>query len=68
MMSRLRSFLMEDLKEIDHSFQNIREAIDCKINYEDHTLLAKDIERLERFIIYWSNHAKNIGEVNDENL
>jgi len=61
-MSRLRSFLIEDLKEIAQSFQNIREAINCKINYEDHTLLAKDIERLETFIIYWSNHAKNIKE------
>jgi len=57
---------MQDLKEIDHSFQNIREAINCKIYYEEQTLLAKDIERLERFIIYWSNHAKNIGELNDE--
>jgi len=65
-MSRLRSFLMQDLKEIDHSFHNIREAINCKIYYQKHTLLAKDIERLERFIIYWSNHAKNIGEANDE--
>ena len=65
-MSRLRNFLMEDLKEIDHSFQNIREAIDCNIYYEKHTLFAKDIERLERFIIYWSNHAKNIGEENDD--
>tara|TARA_R100001510_G_C7462696_1_gene82508 strand:- start:303 stop:497 length:195 start_codon:yes stop_codon:yes gene_type:complete len=62
MVSRLRSFLIEDLKEIDHSFQNVREAINCKIYYEQNTLLAKDIERLERFIIYWSNHAKNIGK------
>ena len=65
-MSRLRSFLMEDLKEIDHSFQNIREAIDCKINQQEDTILAKHIERLERFIIYWTIHSKNLEEKKDE--
>ena len=59
-MSRLVNFLQEDLKEIDHSFQNIREAINCKINYQDDSMLAKDIERLETFIIYWQQHAKSL--------
>ena len=59
-MNRLVNFLQDDLKEIDHSLQNIREAINCKINYQEESMLAKDIERLETFICYWSNHAKNL--------
>jgi hypothetical protein len=59
-MNRLVNFLQEDLKEISHSFQNITETINCTINVEDESMLAKDIERLETFIMYWSQHAKNI--------
>ena len=59
-MNRLVNFLQDDLQKINHSFENIREAINCKINYEDESMLAKDIEVLETFIIYWSHHAKNI--------
>tara|TARA_R100000734_G_scaffold1764_1_gene1904 strand:+ start:309 stop:509 length:201 start_codon:yes stop_codon:yes gene_type:complete len=65
-MNRLINFLQDDLKEIDHSFQNIREAINCKINYQEESTLAKDIERLETFIIYWSNHAKSFKESDNE--
>ena len=65
-MNRLINFLEDDLKEIDHSFQNIREAIDCKINYQEESILAKDIERLETFIIYWSHHAKSLKESDNE--
>ena len=64
-MNRLVNFLQDDLKEIDDSFQNIREAINCKINYQEESILAKDIERLENFIIYWSNHAKSLKEYDD---
>ncbi len=61
-MSRLKNFLIDDLKEIDQSFQNIREAIDCKINYQDDSILSKDIETLERFISYWRQHSQNLEE------
>ena len=61
-MSRLKNFLIDDLKEIDQSFQNIREAIDCKINYQDDSILSKDIETLERFISYWRQHGQNLEE------
>ena len=61
-MSRLVNFLQDDLKEINHSFQNIREAIDCKINYQEESMLAKDIERLETFLSYWQQHAKSLEE------
>ena len=64
-MNRLVNFLQDDLERINHSFENIREAINCKINYEDESLLAKDIETLETFIIYWSQHAKNIQKEED---
>lgn len=61
-MNRLVNFLQDDLKEIDHSFQNIREVIDCKINYrcQEESMLAKDIERLETFISYWKQHSKSL--------
>ena len=59
-MNRLVNFLQDDLEKINHSFENIREAINCKINYEDEPMLAKDIETLETFIIYWQQHAKSL--------
>ena len=64
-MNRLVNFLQDDLQKINHSFENIREAINSKINYEDESMLAKDIETLETFIIYWSQHSKNILKEED---
>ena len=64
-MNRLVNFLQDDLQKINHSFENIREAINCKINYEDESMLAIDIETLETFIIYWSQHSKNILKEED---
>lgn len=59
-MNRLVKFLQDDLEEISHSFRNITEAINCKIDYEYDSMLAKDMENVENFIIYWSQHAKNL--------
>ena len=59
-MSRLVGFLQNDLKEIDKSFESIRDVLDYKINYEENSILAKDIERIERFIIYWGHQAKDL--------
>lgn len=65
-MSRLLGFLQDDLKEIDKSFESIRDVIDYKINYEENLIgtehhgLAKDIQRIESFIIYWGHHAKHL--------
>ena len=59
-MSRLSNFLQSDLKEVETSFESIKEIIDYKINYEPNSLIEKDLERLERFIIYWGHHAKKL--------
>lgn len=59
-MSRLINFLQSDLKEIETSFESIKDVIDNKINCEENSILAKDIERVERFIIYWGYHAEDL--------
>jgi hypothetical protein len=59
-MSRLINFLQSDLKEIETSFESIKDVIDYKINYEENSILAKDLERIESFIIYWGHHAKDL--------
>ena len=59
-MSRLSKFLQDDLKEVEASFESIKDIIDYKINYESNSILEKDLESIESFIIYWGHHAKNL--------
>ena len=59
-MSTLINFLQDDLKEVESSFESIKDIIDYKINYEENSILEKDLKRIERFIIYWGHHAKNL--------
>ena len=61
-MDRLVGFLQSDLKEIDESFEHIREMIDCRLHYEDSKDIEKHIERLEQFIIYWQQHSNKLKE------
>jgi len=61
-MSRLLGFLQDDLKEIDESFEHIKEMIDNKVYYEDSKNIYKHIERLEEFISYWQQHSNKLGE------
>ena len=56
-MDRLVGFLQSDLKEIDESFEHIREMIDYRLHYEDSKDIEKHIERLEQFISYWQQHS-----------
>ena len=65
-MSRLVGFLQDDLKEIEKSFESIRDVVDYKINYEENSILAKDIERLEQFISYWQRHSNKLKEQDNE--
>ena len=65
-MSRLVGFLQDDLKEIEKSFESIRDVVDYKINYEENSILAKDIERLEQFISYWQQHSNKLKEQGNE--
>jgi len=59
-MSRLLGFLQDDLKEIDESFEHIKEMVDCKLHYEDSKNIEKHIERLEEFISYWQQHSNKL--------
>jgi hypothetical protein len=59
-MNRLSNFLQSDLKKVETSFESIKDIIDYKINYESNSILEKDLERIESFIIYWGHHAKKL--------
>ena len=61
-MSRLIGFLQEDLKEIEESFEHIKEMIDYRLHYEDSKNIEKHIERLEQFISYWQQHSNKLKE------
>ena len=61
-MSRLVGFLQDDLKEIDESFENIKEMIDYRLHYEDSKNIEKHIEKLEQFISYWQQHSNKLKE------
>jgi hypothetical protein len=59
-MSRLVSFLKEDLREIDESFENVKEVIENKIYYENRGDLENHIERIDWFISYWKQHSNSL--------
>ena len=65
-MSRLVGFLQDDLKEIDESFENIKEMIDYRLHYEDSKNIEKHIEKLEQFISYWQQHSNKLKELDNE--
>ena len=62
-MNRLIGFLQDDLKEIDESFENVKQSLEYKIHYEDRGDLENHIERIDRFISYWQQHAESLREV-----
>ena len=64
--SRLKGFLIQDLKEIDESFESVKESIENKIYYENRGDLENHIERIDRFISYWRQHSKSLVEADDE--
>ena len=64
--SILKSFLMQDLKEIDESFESVKESIENKIYYENRGDLENHIERIDRFISYWQQHAESLEEVSSD--
>ena len=66
MSNRLVGFLQDDLKEIDNSFENIKEVIENKIYYENRGDVENHIERIDQFISYWQQHSKSFKENEDE--
>jgi hypothetical protein len=59
-------FLQDDLKEIDNSFENIKNLIENKIYYENRGDVENHIERIDQFISYWQQHSKSLKETEDE--
>ena len=64
-MSRLVSFLQDDLKEIDESVEKIKDMIYYRLHYEDSESIEKHIEKLEQFISYWQQHSNKLQEVQE---
>ena len=68
MSNRLVGFLQDDLKEIDNSFENIKNLIENKIYYKNRGDVENHIERIDQFISYWQQHSKSLKETQDENI
>jgi len=66
MSNRLVGFLQDDLKEIDNSFENIKNLIENKIYYENRGDVENHIERIDQFISYWQQHSKSLKENENE--
>ena len=65
-MNRLIDFLQDDLKEIDESFESLKQIVEDKIYYENRGDLENHIERIDRFISYWQQHAESLKESDNE--
>jgi len=64
-MNRLVNFLQDDLKEIDESFENVKQIMEDKIYRENRGDLENHIERIDRFISYWQQHVKSLDNNNE---
>ena len=64
-MNRLVNFLENDLKEIDESFENVKQVMQDKIYYDNRGDLENHIERIDRFISYWQQHVKSLENNNE---
>ena len=64
-MNRLVNFLQDDLKEIDESFENVKQVMQDKIYYDNRGDLENHIERIDRFISYWQQHVKSLEKNNE---
>ncbi len=67
MSNRLVNFLQDDLKEIDESFESVKQIMEDKIYYENRGDLENHIERIDRFISYWQQHSKSFKEKENDN-
>ena len=56
------SIPQDDLKEIDNSFENIKELIENKIYYSNRGDVENHIERIDQFISNWQQHSKSLKE------
>ena len=69
-MNRLVNFLQDDLKEIDESFEHIKDIMEDKLHYSiirEDSVLINHIEKVDNFISYWNRHAKSLKESDNAN-
>ena len=69
MKNRLVNFLQEDLKEMDESFEHIKDIMENKLHYSiirEDAVLINHIEKIDNFISYWNQHSKSLKETEDE--
>ena len=59
-MNRLVGFLQDDLNEIDESLESLKQIVEDKVYYQNRGDLENHIERIDRFISYWKQHAKSL--------
>ena len=59
-MNRLVGFLQDDLYEIDESLESLKQIVEDKVYYQNRGDLENHIERIDRFISYWKQHAKSL--------
>ena len=59
-MNRLVGFLQDDLYEIDESLESLKQIMEDKVYYQNRGDLENHIERIDRFISYWKQHAKSL--------
>ena len=57
-MNKFVNFLQDDLKEIDKSFESVKQIMVDKIYYANRGVLENHIKRIDNFISYWQKHAK----------
>ena len=65
-MNRLIGFLQDDLKEIDESFESLKQIVEDKVHYTIRGDLENHIERIDMFFSYWRQHAGSLKESDNE--
>jgi len=56
-MNNLVNFLQDDLKEINESFENVKDSL----NYGDSRNIDKHVDRIDMFISYWLQHSGSLA-------
>tara|TARA_B100000963_G_C22555250_1_gene638750 strand:+ start:1081 stop:1284 length:204 start_codon:yes stop_codon:yes gene_type:complete len=67
-MSRLKSFLIDDLQKLERAYTEIDNIIANRVHYniKEDTKIEEHLETLENFILYWRQHSKKLEEHADD--
>ena len=63
-MNKFVNFLQDDLKEIDKSFESVKQIMVDKIYYANRGVLENHIKRIDNYISYWQENAENLEQDN----